>query len=47
MAYLLDMFAGILEEPEVGGGGQANGECILSSWQLLNIKDGTVWLQED
>jgi len=47
VAYLLDMFASILEEPELGGCGQANGECILSSWQLLNIKDGMIGLQED
>lgn len=47
MAYLLDLLASILEEPELGGRGQAHGECILSSWQLLNIKDGMVWLQED
>ena len=47
MADLLDMFASMLEEPELGGCGQANGECILSSWQLLNIKDGMVGLQED
>ena len=47
VADLLDMFASMLEEPEFGGCGQANGECVLSSWQLLNIKDGMVWLQED
>ncbi|KAA6423940.1 MAG: hypothetical protein FRX49_05899 [Trebouxia sp. A1-2] len=47
VAYLLDLLASILEEPELGGRGQAHGECILSSWQLLNIKDGMVWLQED
>ena len=47
VAYLLDLFASILEEPELGGCGQADGERILSSWQLLNIKDGMVWLQED
>ena len=47
VADLLDMFASMLEEPELGGCGQANGECILSSWQLLNIKDGMVGLQED
>ncbi len=41
------MFASILEEPELGGCGQANGEGILSSWQLLDIKDGVVGLQED
>ena len=47
VAYLLDLFASILEEPELGGCGQSNGECILSSRQLLNIKDGMVGLQED
>ena len=47
MTDLLDMLACILEEPELGGSGQPNGQRILGSWQLLDIKDVVVWLQED
>ena len=41
------MFASILEESELGCCGQSNGQSILGSWQLLDIKDGMVGLQED
>lgn len=47
MTDLLDMLACVLEEPELGGSGQPNGQCILGSWQLLDIKDVVIWLQED
>lgn len=47
MTDLFDMLACILEKPELGCSGQPNGQRILGRRQLLNIKDGVIWLQED
>lgn len=47
MTDLFDMLVCVLEEPELRGSGQPNGQRILGSRQLLHIKDVVVWLQED
>ena len=47
LTNLLNVLACILEEPELWGSGQPNGQRILGRRQLLNVKDFMVWLQED
>lgn len=44
---MFDLLPSMLQESELGGRGQSQREGILSCWQLLDIKDVMVGLQED